>query len=98
MNEHIAQRNPDWNYRIAYLKGYGDEPKYCSITIYPDNTNTPISNIRVDTLPAWILASIGLLDAAGGGHPVHGIGVKYGEGPDAYYWIGFHVLQIHGYT
>lgn len=73
------KRNPRTTYRLATL----DDGLY-HLTVYP-KTPAPIhtAHYRMDMLPEWMQNCLRLLDAAGGGHSVEGVGRKV----DSTYWI-----------
>lgn len=82
MIEELNERNHDWLYRIKK-----EEDGLYVVIVYPSDKAVPVSKLRVDILPEWMRDAMRLLDLAGTGHKVNGVGVRYGED---FYWIGDH--------
>ena len=82
MIEELQQHKPDWLYRI---KKEGDG--LYSVNVFPSDKTIPTAKLRVDVLPEWMKDIMRLLDLAGTGHKVNGVGIRYGE---EFYWIGDH--------
>jgi hypothetical protein len=72
-------REYDTSYRFTSA-----EDKMYHVTIYPRSPK-PLreATYRFDVLPAWAQDAIRLLDTAGSGYPVVGLGTKVGE----IYWV-----------
>ena len=82
MIEELKHPCPDWLYRVKKE----DDGLYL-VAVYPASKAIPTSKHRIDVLPEWMKERMRLLDLAGTGHRVNGVGVRYGE---EFYWIGDH--------
>lgn len=89
-----AKRNPRTSYRI--LGGYiNDGEQLYEITTYPKPPE-PISQnsfFRFDVLPEWMQDCMRILDVAGDGVRVDGIGAKFGT---VTYWLDSVDVKHHG--
>ena len=60
------------------------EPGYYEVITYPRYPSLVVHSIyRFDSLPVWMQDAIRMLDAAGDGHPVDGLGRRVGTN----YWV-----------
>ena len=82
MIEELATHKPDWLYRVKK-----EDDSLYSVTVFPSSKTIPVLKLRIDVLPEWMKDAMRLLDLAGTGHKVNGVGVRYGE---EFYWIGDH--------
>jgi hypothetical protein len=73
------ERNLSTTYRVVPTKD-----NYYSVLVYPKSPAEISEKIyREDMLPSWLRDAMVLLDCAGVGHDVLGIGAKVGET----YWV-----------
>lgn len=69
------------------------EPGYFEVTTYPKYPSLVVDSVyRFDVLPDWIQDAIRMLDAAGVGYPVDGLGRKVGDT----YWVEAELEEITG--
>lgn len=60
------------------------EPDYFEVTTYPRYPSLVVDSVyRFDVMPDWMQDAIRMLDAAGDGHPVNGLGRRVG----GVYWV-----------
>jgi hypothetical protein len=75
----IGDRDPQATYRVAHI-----DDLYHVTTFFKAPEPTRTATYRFDVLPEWMQNCVRLIDVAGAGYQVAGVGHKY---LDHVYWI-----------